>query len=162
MRGVEIKKTRKNDELARHIAVVQIKDNPWVVVLRSLFYLDRNNPSGAEDNAKALSAQLKTKAISFVAEDTSGAFQIDLFDTGKLVERAQWAEGGSFSIFESTRRKQPKIAEVDNKFINKTLSDLGIYLPACYPRGKAKNVCLCAEKQSLDRIEAANLLELGS
>ena len=70
-RGIEIKKTRKNDELARHIAVVQIKDNPWIVVLRSLFYLDRNNPSGAEDDAKALSAQLKTKAISFVAEDTS-------------------------------------------------------------------------------------------
>src|SRR5262249_34041680 len=131
------------------------------VVLGSLFYLDRNNPFRAENDAKALSAQLKTKAISFVAEDTSGALQIDLFDAGKLVEQAQWVDGGSFSVFESARRKQPKIAEIDNKFANKTFSDLGIYLPACYPRGKGKNLCLCAEKQSLDRIQTAHLLELA-
>ena len=159
---VEIKKTRKNDELARYVALIQIKDNHWTIVLRSLFYVNGNDLASVIEDAKALSEKLKTKAISFVSEDTSGAIQFDLFDKGQLIEQAQWTDGGSFAAFESTRRKQPKIDEIDNKFTTKLFRELGIYLPACYSRGKAKNVCLCAEKQSLDRIEAANLLELGS
>src|SRR5262249_19580301 len=59
---VEIKKSRKNDELARNIAIVQVKENSWTVILRSLFYVDRSNVTASEDDAKALSEKLKTKA----------------------------------------------------------------------------------------------------
>ena len=37
LRGVEVKAARKNDELARYVAVVRVKDNPWSIVLRSLY-----------------------------------------------------------------------------------------------------------------------------
>jgi ankyrin repeat protein len=159
LRNVELKSARKNDELARYMAIVQIKDNPWSIVLRSLYYANESDVNAAADDAKALSGELKTKAISFVANDVSGAVQFDLFESGALLERAQWTDG-SFSIFESTRRKQPKVNEVDDKFADKTFRDLGIYLPACYPRGNGRTACLCVEKSSAERIESANLMEL--
>jgi ankyrin repeat protein len=159
LRNVELKSARKNDELARYMAIVKIKDNPWSVILRSLYHAEESDLNATVDDAKALSGELKTKAISFVANDTSGAVQFDLFENGALLERAQWTDG-SFSIFESTRRKQPKMNEVDEKFADKTFRDLGIYLPACYPRGKQRAACLCVQKSSAERIESAHLMEL--
>ena len=159
LRKVELKNARKNDELARYIAIIQIKHNPWSVILRSLYYADESDVNATVDDAKALSGDLKTKAISFVANDTSGAVQFDLFENGALLERAQWTDG-SFSIFKSTRRKQPKINEVDEKFADKTFRDLGIYLPACYPRSNQRAACLCVQRSSAERIECAHLMEL--
>lgn len=159
-RDVELKKARKNDELAQRVAVVQIRDNPWTIVLRALYHVDESQINAVTDDAQALSRQLQTKAISFVADGTSGAVQYDLFENGALLERAQWADGGAFSLFESTRRRQPKVAEVDGKFADKTFRDLGIYLPACYPRGSQRSACLCVEKASVERVEKADLLEL--
>jgi hypothetical protein len=86
--------------------------------------------------------------------------QVDLFDKGELVERAQWTEGAAFSLFESTRRKQPKLQQVDDKFADKTIRELGIYLPACYPRGAGRAACPCIEKSSAGRIESATLMEV--
>jgi hypothetical protein len=160
LRDVELKKPRKNDELGRSLAVVQLKDNPWTVILRSLYHVDERDVSAVVEDAKVLSQQLKTKAISFVAEGTSGAVQFDLFESGEPVERAQWVDGGSFSIFDSTRRKQPKVREVDGKFADKTFRDLGIYLPACYPRATQRAACLCVEKASAEHVQDADLIEL--
>jgi ankyrin repeat protein len=160
LRSVELKSARKNDELARYMAVVRVKDNPWSVVLRSLYCARESDVDAAVKDAKALSEELKTGAIAFYANDTSGAVQFDGFENGALLERVQWVDGGYFSIFESTRRKQPKLNEVDGKFADKTFRDLGIYLPACYPRGKGRSACLCVERSSAERIQSADLLEL--
>ena len=161
LHGVEIKKTCAGDELAHSVAILQIKDNPWTVIQLSLLYVNEKSLSGAVDNVRILSEKLKTKAISFVAEDKSGTLAYMLFDGGKLVEQAQWTDGGSFSIFESTRRKQPKLDEVTDNFVDKVFKDLGIYLPACYPRGAGKKACICSEKKSLDFLATANILELA-
>src|SRR5260221_2733879 len=115
LRNGERKNARKNDELARYLALIQIKNNPWSVILHSLYFANENDVNATVDDAKALSGNLKTKAISFVANDTSGAVQFDLFENGALRERAQWTDG-SFSIFQSTRRKQPRLNEVNEKF----------------------------------------------
>jgi ankyrin repeat protein len=160
LRDVELKKPRKNDELGRRLAVVQIKDNPWIVVLRSLHHVAESDVNAVAEDAKELSRQLKTKAISFVAEQTSGAVQFDLFESGEPLERAQWVDGGSFSVFESKRRKQPKVSEVDGTFADKTFRDLGIYLPACYPKANQRAACLCVEKASAEHIQSADLIEL--
>jgi ankyrin repeat protein len=160
LRGVELKKPRKNDELARRLAVIEVKDNTWTVILRTLYHVDESDGDAVAEDAKDLSQQLKTKAISFVAEETSGAVQFDLFENGELVERAQWVDGNSFFIFESTRRKQPKVHEVDDKFADKTFRDLGIYLPACYPRANQRAACLCVEKASAEHVQNADLIEL--
>jgi ankyrin repeat protein len=159
-RQVDLKSARNNDELAKCIALVQIKDNLWTVVLRSLYYVPPSGFEAATDDANSLSAILKTQAISFAAHDMSGAMQFDLFEKGNRIEQAQWCEGAAFSVFASTRRKQPKLTEVTSKFADKTFADLGIYLPACYPRGKGKSLCLCVEKSSAERLTAANLIEL--
>jgi ankyrin repeat protein len=161
LRGVELKSARKNDELARYMAVVRVKDNAWSVVQRSLYAARESDVDATVNDAKALSEELKTRAISFYANDTSGAVQFDLFEKGALLERVQWVDGGYFSIFESTRRKQPKLNEVDGKFADKTFRELGVYLPACYPRGKGRSACLCVERSSAERIESADLLGLG-
>jgi ankyrin repeat protein len=159
LRNVELKNARKNDELARYVAIIQIKQNPWSVILRSLYHADESGVNATIDDAKFMSGDLKTKAIAFVANDTSGAVEFDLFENGALLERAQWTDG-SFSIFESTRRKQPKLNEVDDKFADKTFRDLGIYLPACYPRSNGRAACLCVQRSSAERIESAHLMEL--
>jgi ankyrin repeat protein len=160
LRGVELKKPRKNDALARRLAIIRVKDNPWTIVLRSLYYVDGGDVGAVAEDAKILSQQLKTSALSFVAEDTSGAVQFDLFENGEPVERVQWSEGGSFSVFESTRRKQPKLAEVDGRFADKTVRDLGIYLPACYPRANQRTAWVCVEKVSAEHVDSADLMEL--
>jgi len=50
----------------------------------------------AED-AKTLSAQLKTRAIAFAAEDTSGSGGYELYERGTQVERAYWGDTCGFT-----------------------------------------------------------------
>ena len=147
-------------EVAPLVALVQPWDNPWTVIFRSLFHVDEAALNGVVAAARLLSRQLKTKAIAFVAEDKSGALGYDLFEKGKLLERAVWEEGADFTVFESTTRKQPDLDAVDSKFTDEVFRQLGIYLPACYPVTKGKRSWLAVQQASASAVERADLIAL--
>ena len=148
------------DEVAPLVVVAQPWDNPWTVIFRSLFHVDEAALNGVVEAAGLLSNQLKTSAIAFVGEETSGALGYDLFEKGKLLERAVWEDGAEFSLFESTRRKKPELEAVDDKFADEVFRQQGIYLPACYPVTKGKRSWLAVEKASAGAIERADLIAL--
>ena len=148
------------EEVAPLVAVVQLWDNPWTVIFRTLFHVNEAALKGVVEDARLLSRQLKTKAVAFVAEDTSGALGYDLFEKGNLLERALWEEGAGFHSFESTSRKEPDLDPVDDKFTDEVFRQQGIYLPACYPVTKGKRSWLAVGKASAGAIERADLIAL--
>src|SRR4051794_12693937 len=75
---------KEYDDMGSHVAVVQVKGNPWTIIFRSLQYVDERQMEGVVEDAKELSARLSTRAISFLGEDTSGAIAYKLFEKGKV------------------------------------------------------------------------------
>lgn len=139
-RNVEVKKAAgTGDELARLIAVVKVKDNPWTVIYWSLYHVNESALTGITRSAKELSTQFKTKSVTFASEDTSGAIASKQFENGK----------------DSGTREFD-----DDEDINSFFAELGIYLPTCYPKIRGKRSWLAAEKSSAASIERADLIEL--
>jgi ankyrin repeat protein len=130
----------KLDEIAPAVAVVKIADNPWAIVLRSLFHLNESILLQLTESTAALSSQLKTRAIVFANHDASDAPDITVFENGK-------SRGDPIEISDDSA--------ADEFFRNE-----GIYLPACYPKAKGKRAWLCIETMSADRIERVDLIEL--
>ncbi len=149
------------DDIAGLVSIVQVKGNPWTVVYRSLLYVDEELLEEVAQDAKELSRRLKTRAISFVSEDASGAMGYELFEDGSQVERAVWEVGGEFSEFESKLRKQPDLEEVGDEFVDEVFRREGIYLPYCYPKAEADDAWIAVEKVSADAVERADLIDLG-
>jgi hypothetical protein len=110
--------------------------------------------------AKELSSRLKTRAITFFAEDTSGAMGYEIFENGKSLESAEWESGGDFSRFKSTLREEPPLEVVEDDFADELFRTQGIYLPACYPKSKGQKQWLAVESASLNTIERADLIQL--
>jgi hypothetical protein len=148
------------DELAQLAAVVQIKDNPWTVVYRSLLWVDSPQLEGVPREARELSARLKTNAVAFIAEDTSGAMAYELFEVGKSLENAEWESGGDFFSFKSTLRKKPVLEEVGDEFADEFFREQGIYLPSCYPMSEGDKHWLAVDEVSASVVERADLIEL--
>src|SRR6266545_3607019 len=99
LRDVPRKSAAEGDDMGFPlIALLQLKDNPWAVVLRDVCDLTDEGMHGVAQDAKALSSKLKTRAITFVGEDTSGAVDYAIFDGGKMLEHAQWESGGPFFL----------------------------------------------------------------
>jgi hypothetical protein len=142
------------------VVAVQVRGNPWTVIFREIFCVTEAGIEEVAQEAKELSAELKTKAITFVGEDTSGALAYDLFEGGKLLEHAEWEEGGPFHSFKSTFRKQPELDEVGQEFADEVFREQGIYLPACYPKSEDEEAWLCVDKVSAGAIERADLIGL--
>jgi len=142
------------------IAIVQVTENPWTVVFHEICTVSEEGMQAVNDEASKLSAKLKTKAISFAAEDTSGAVGYKLFDAGKIVEEAEWEDGGSFSSFKSKLREQPELETVDDEFADAVFREQGIYLPICYPQADDEGAWLMVEKVSAPVVERADLLDL--
>jgi len=151
----------KYDEVASQIAVVHVRDNPWTIVFRSLLYVDEKNIESVNEEAKDLSARLNTKAITFIGDDTSGAQAYKLFEKGKLLEEAEWEVGGELYTFKSKLRKKPAIGAVGDEFAEGFFSEQEIYIPCCYPKYEDGHSWLAVEKNSLDAIERADLIDLG-
>src|SRR6476620_11597288 len=55
-------------------------------------------------HVRKLSSQLKTRALTFLGEDTSGAIGYDLFENGKELEHADFIDGGEWCNFRSKLR----------------------------------------------------------
>jgi hypothetical protein len=129
------------DELAQLAAVVQVSGSPWTVVFRSLLWLDSSHLDEVPKEAKDLSARLKTRTITFMGEDTSGAMVYEIFESGKSVAKEEWEDGDD---------------EADAIF-----REQGIYLPSCYPKAEGKKKWLAVDKKSAAMIERADLIDLG-
>ncbi|PWU17136.1 MAG: hypothetical protein C5B50_11925 [Verrucomicrobia bacterium] len=142
------------------IAIVQVKDNPWTVVYHELCTVSEAGLKVVTEEAEALSSKLDTRAISFVGEDTSGAVAYKLFEGGKIVEEAEWEDGGEFFTFKSKVRKQPDLETVDDEFTDEVFRAQGIYLPVCYPQADEEGAWLMVDKISATCVERADLLDM--
>jgi hypothetical protein len=160
-KSVEIKGGAPYEDVEQLVAVVQVKDNPWTIVFRSLLYVDEAAIEHAAEDAKELSGRLSTRAISFIGEDTSGANAYCLFEKGKLLEEAEWEVGGEFFRFKSSLRKRPALETVEDEFVDELFRAEGIYVPSCYPRADKGEPWLAVEKSSEGLIEHAELIELA-
>jgi hypothetical protein len=153
--------TEKYDDVANQIAVVQVKDNAWTIIFRSLLYVDEDNIESVNEEAKELSARLNTRAITFVGEDTSGSQAYKLFEKGKMLEEAEWEVGGELYTFKSKLRKKPAIEAVGDEFADGLFSEQEIYIPCCYPKYEDGHSWLAVEKISVDAVERVDLIDLG-
>jgi len=160
-RRVLLKPAKKFEQIARLTAVVRIKANPWAVVLRSVGDVSAQELEGVPEEAKTISAKLKTRAATFLSEDTSNAMGYALYERGRLLEAAEWACGGGMSSFTSTLRQRPKGRRFTEDFADQLFRGEGIYIPACYARLEGGRVWLSVQKPSVGLIERADLLELG-
>ncbi len=131
---------RKISSAWRYIYIFQLKDSAWTVILRSLGFLRADDMEGIANEARELSKQLKTRAYTYMAEDTSGAEGYEVFEDGHTLEKA---ENGELMIFESKLRAQPKFDE--NIFPDPVFADEGIYLPSCYPESDGYDIKLVFE-----------------
>jgi hypothetical protein len=160
-RRVPLAASERSDPVARLTAVLRIKENPWTVVLRSVFDVSAEELEGVPKEAKAISSKLKTKVVTFLFEDTSGAMAYAFYDRGRLIEEAEWECDGAMTSFRSSLRKQPEGSRFTSDFADEVFRDEGIYIPACYPRADDGDVWLAIQKPSANSVECADLLELG-
>jgi hypothetical protein len=160
-KSVEIKTGAEYEEVEQLVAVVQVKDNPWTIIFRSLLYVDEAAIEGVAEDAKELSGRLNTRAISFIGEDTSGANAYKLFEKGKLLEDVEWEPGGEFFRFKSSLRKRPAVESVQESFVDDIFRGEGIYVPSCYPRAEKGEPWLAVDKASEGLVEHADLLEFS-
>jgi hypothetical protein len=151
--------TEKYDDVAEQIAIVQVKDNAWTIIFRSLLYVDEENIERADEDAKELSARLNTRAISFIGEDTSGSQAYKLFEKGKLLEEAEWEVGGELYAFKSKLRKKPAAETVGDEFAEAFFTEQEVYIPCCYPKNEDGQSWLAVDKNSIECIERADLIE---
>jgi len=161
-KSVQIKTSAEYDEVEQLVAVVQVKDNPWTIIFRSLLYVDEAAIESAAEDAKELSGRLNTRCISFIGEDTSGANAYKLFEKGKLLEDVEWESGGEFFRFKSSLRKRPALETVEDSFVEEIFRGEGIYVPSCYPRAEKGEPWLAVAKVSEGLVERADLIEFSA
>ena len=165
--------------LVKAIPFLQIHDNQWTVILRSLFYLNLEQSDDIPTEAKKLSATLATKTITLIGddiaeigEDYNHRIGYDFFEKGEILEGFEKSDEDRV-YFESTLREKPNLdfdkhqvgayditKEPRVKFINEFFRELGIYLPGCYPgrREEENQIGLVIKKASENTIERADWL----
>jgi hypothetical protein len=132
--------TRKDDEIAPLVAIVQPADCPWSIIYRCLCLpIESDDVEAAQKDAQLLSAKLKTKAFAFCGEDTSMAMACILYQKGRQTGSKDW---------------DSQFDEADKAF-----SNLGLYLPICFPRRAGKKSWLAAKEPS--QIQRVDLLDFG-
>jgi hypothetical protein len=73
--------------------VVQIEGIAWASVLWiTAWPIDLDLIDNANTTAKMLSSSLKSRALAFIGEDTSGACALHVFDRGKEIEHKEWLD----------------------------------------------------------------------
>lgn len=147
------------DEHDQNMAALSIKGSAWTVVQRSMFELSAVELIELPEDAKSLSKSLKTRAATFMGEDTSGALGYELYERGNRVERIDWS--GGVTKFESLLRKQPRWPKDDFDVADMIFGELGVYLPACIAQGdETDEVFVAADKKSGGRIARADVIAL--
>jgi hypothetical protein len=134
---------KQDNEIAPLVAVAQCANAPWSVVFVSLCLpVGEGDFRSAQDDARLLSSKLKTRALAFIGEDTSGAMGYRLYRNGEEVGQKEW--------------DQSKTGAAD-----KAVAELGLYLPACYPCTRRGETWLAVAGSSLSRLERADLIKFG-
>jgi hypothetical protein len=140
-------------------ALIEVRDSEWSIVVESVFYADGNIKE-----AQAISERLQTLSFSIYENDHGIEYQ--LFSNGERIEYMGY--GGTFH-FESQIRENPDL-ELDNdedpcielhNFVNETLCQKGIYIPACYPIIDpiiGDEVYLAVSESSRNRIGQADII----
>lgn len=156
--NVPLRQPAEDPDVAQVTAVVQVKDNPWTVVFRSLTDIDTIHIQRVPEEASRLSAELKTRAVTFMSEDTSGVMGYEIFENGESLTR--WNDGqrsgSEFSEFPSAKQTEDTDTVVEQVFRSE-----GVYLPCCYPQGSGAEEWLVVEKISAKSIERADLIDIG-
>jgi hypothetical protein len=132
--------TRKDDEIAPLVAVVQPTDCPWTIIYRCLSVpIDEDAIEAAQNDAQLLSAKLKCRTLGFYGQETSMAMNCSLYQKGKQTGSKEW---------------ESQFDKADKAFAN-----LDLWLPICFPRQTGKNVWLAAKEPS--HVQRADLLDFG-
>lgn len=161
VRDVPRRHAAGRDRTSRSVmALVKLDRNRWTIVLRSIFRIRDNDYALAVEDARELSARLKTNAVSFVREKAAESVGYDLFEKGRASEHAQWIEENSFCWFKSRFQRKPGPDELGEDFVDRVLRQQGIYLPACYATSKPGQAWLNVERVSFKAVVRADLLML--
>jgi hypothetical protein len=136
------------------IFIFRLRGNAWTILLRTVGWLEMEDIEQLPEDARELSAALKTRTVTYMAEDTSGCEGYELFKDGDSIEKADYM--GEIS-FKSTWRKQP---EFGDDFPEPTFSQLGIYLPECWPDHDGDETKLVLGGIAPDAVERLDSFEL--
>jgi len=149
-------KPQKHEVVPRVVLVMILRQHPWTIVFRSLFDLQVDDLSGALEDAKEFSGRLKTSAMTFAAEETSGVVTYYIFEDGELLEHVEWENGGAFTEFHSAFRHKPRLSKVDDAYADKVFRSEGVYIPPCYPtggRGTYQMVLVGSQASAIERAD---------
>ena len=136
------------------IMILQLKGQPWTILVRTIGWLEMEDLKGLPEDAKALSAALKTRAITYMAEDTSSAEAYEIYENGKSIENACQADEFEFK---SSWRKKPKFGD---DFPEPTFTDLGIYLPEIWLDNDGYNTSLVLGGIKAAAVDRLDCLEI--
>jgi ankyrin repeat protein len=106
--------------------ILRLRGQAWTILLRTVGWLEMEDIHQLPEDARQLSALLKTRVLTYMAEDTSSCEGYELFKDGDSIEKAEWM--GKIT-FRSSWRQKPKFGK---DFPEPTFSELGIYLPECW------------------------------
>jgi hypothetical protein len=143
------------------IAFVRIKRNSWTVILRSVFCLADGGEAAAIEEARELSARLRTNSLVLVRDATEETVAYEFFGRGRRWEHARWTEHSSSSRFRSRFRRKPGKGESAEDFIDSVFRQQRIYLPAAHPRSKGRTTGLNVAKTSAPAIQRADIMVLS-
>ncbi len=139
----------------RCVHLLQLRNSPWTLILRSLGFVHADDLEGIEREAREISKALHAPAYCYLAEDTSGAEGYIFFENGDQMESAT---NGDSEEFESKLRSKPKFDE--KIFPDPVFADAGIYLPACHPEDDGFEIKLVLEGLQKEDVARADMVVL--
>jgi ankyrin repeat protein len=155
-RNVDIKSPEKADAGFSTVGLLEIRNNPWTIILVSMW---ENDAIRMIDWATKLSKALRTTAVTFCSGD--GGYQLTVHSLGELQECITWC-GGGVDYFKSTFRKRPKLPKTDEQIADQLIGEHGIYFAPCYPcELNTKRLGLAVAPEAKDLVVRADLLEPG-
>jgi hypothetical protein len=161
------------------VPALQIADSEWVVMIRSLSWLDFEQINNVPLEAKFLSEKFQTQAFTMMEEDTSSAVGYKLFEKGMEIESLEYCCGDYTLTSQDRDDPQFKSLEEDWKdedfddeaedednfipgqemqFIDRVVADLGLYLPAVWYFQVDKKPALQVMPDSMGTIARADWL----
>ncbi len=129
---------------------------PWVLILRALGRADLETRHGTHENARELSSKLSKRASSFTGEDTSACLHFEIFDRGKLVEKAVWEDGGELVELVSRGQGLPHAFSTDRASVDRVFAEEGIFIPPCAVQNDGQLVRLNLfglERSDVERVD---------
>ena len=159
VRNVGVLPARKHEAVGSLIPIIRVRNSLWTVLLPAVHFITQRHLNDYCQDAKELSARLKTRAVAYCAEDTANGMGFVLWDSGRLLEQADFERGSDRCEFKSERRALPPREVYDERFPDEIFRELGIYVPLCVSRKSAKPG-IAAHRKAAPMVERAHLIEL--